>query len=125
MAQSWYIDPVTKDYVMSGGAPEVTDSLLIPAYIRLKTRQSQWMYAPNTQYGSTFYTVRKNRTTSDTTRLEKIAAVALQPLVDDGRSEQVTVETVEVVRHGVALKATVTSAETQEPEAMIIPLREG
>lgn len=125
MAQSWYIDPVTKDYVMEGGAPKVTDSLLIPAYIRLKTKRTQWMYAPNTKYGSDIYTVRKNRTTSDASRLERLSANALSPLVDDGRAAEITVETTEVVRHGVALKATVTSAETQEPETMIIPLREG
>lgn len=34
MGQNWEIDPVTKDYVMKGGAPVNTDSLTIPAYIR-------------------------------------------------------------------------------------------
>jgi len=83
--QGWNIDPKTGDYVMDGGAPEQTNSLKLPAYYRLKTKRLSWMYAPDNQYGSDYYTVAK-KTKGTNQLLENIGSRALQPLIDDGRA---------------------------------------
>lgn len=111
MAKSWEIDPKTGDYIMEGGSPKETDSLRIPAYIRLKTRRQQWLYAPDTQYGSDFHLVRKRRTTEDASAIESIAARALQPILDDGRADSITVDTTATSRHGVGLQASIVEAD--------------
>jgi phage gp46-like protein len=88
MAQSWQIDPTTKDYVMTQGSPAETDSLQIPAYMRLKVRRGGWMYAPDDKYGSDLAAAKNQKGTSrDATHIENIVAVALQPIVDDGRAK--------------------------------------
>lgn len=104
MAQNWDFDPATGDYVMKGGTPVETDSLRVPAYIRLKTKRSQWMYAPDKKYGSDFYTLVKRQTNRDTTIIENTAARALQPIADDGRAARVDIENDVVARHGVGIK---------------------
>lgn len=104
MAQNWNIDPVTGDYVLVGGAPEQTDSLTIPAYIRLKTTVGQWLYAPDTKYGSRFALIKKRPTGRDTNKVENAAAVALQPILDDGRAVSITVDTTSANRTSVGLK---------------------
>ena len=119
MPQNWNIDPQKKDYVMQGGAPQQTDSLQIPAYIRLKTNRTQWLYAPDTNYGSDLYTVQRNRTTSDPSFLEAIAAKALQPIVDDGRASQITVTTVTDFRNAVGLQTTILDAQGTPEEFLI------
>lgn len=103
MAQNWDLDPATGDYVMTGGKPVETDSLSIPAYIRMKTPRTGWMYAPDTFYGSDFHLLNRRNTTNDTSILETIAANALQPIADDGRAVSITIDTTEVARHGLAL----------------------
>lgn len=89
------IDPVTGDYVLQGGSPKQTDSLRIPAYIRLKTQRQKWLYAPDNNYGSDLYLIRRRKTNQDTGFIEATAARAIQPMVDDGRAAaiQVTAET--------------------------------
>lgn len=123
MGQNWEIDPVIKDYVMEGGSPKQTDSLKIPAYIRLKTQRSRWLYAPNRDYGSDFHTIQKNLTTSDATLLENTAVRSVRQLVDDGRASGIDIETTQVVRHGVALKLSITDAQNQGSEILLVPIR--
>lgn len=101
--QNWNMNPVTGDYVMVGGSPQETDSLAIPAYIRLKTTVNKWMYAPDTSYGSGFANIKKRPTTRDTSKIENTAAVALQPILDDGRASSITVDTTSANRTSVGL----------------------
>jgi phage gp46-like protein len=110
MAQNWDIDPKTGDYVMEGGAPKQTDSLKIAAYVRLKTPRTQWLYAPNTRYGSDFYLLQKRQTTRDASQVEAVAANALQPIADDGRARSIEVEAVVATRHGVGLETRIEEA---------------
>lgn len=114
MAKSWLIDPKTGDYVIEGGVPVQTDSLVVPAYFRLKTRRLRWLYAPDTTYGSDFHLVKKRRTTEDASFLESIAAQALQPILDDGRAESITVNTTATSRSGVGMQASIISDGGQE-----------
>lgn len=86
---SWRIDPKTGDTLMVNGSPVEDDSLIYPAYYRLKIKRSQWLYAPNTSYGSDFYTVKKRFNPNDTNPLINIANVALQPMIDDGRASEI------------------------------------
>ncbi len=103
--QSWDLDPASGDYVMDGGKPLETTSLRIPAYIRLKTSRTRWLYAPDERYGSDFYSLKKRQTTRDASQVETIAANALQPIVDDGRASEITVNANVVARHGVGMEA--------------------
>jgi phage gp46-like protein len=109
--KSWDIDPVKRDYVMSGGKPVETDSLRVPAYIRLKAQRTKWLYAPTVSWGSDFWTIKKNRTNGDTSLLELVASRALQPLADDGRASSIDVTVTAVSRHGVALQMDVIDAQ--------------
>lgn len=110
MSQSWNLDPTKGDYVMDGGAPEQTDSLTVPAYFRLKTKNGKWLYAPDNKYGSKFYTVLKRPVNNSNLTLENIAAQALQPMADDGRASQIQVDVVENQRNGTALQISITDA---------------
>lgn len=103
MAQNWMIDPVTGDYVQENGAPVETDSLMVPAYFRLKIKRDGWMYAPDANYGSIFNRIKKNPTGGDTSKIENAGAVALQPILDDGRAVSITVETTFAARNSVGL----------------------
>lgn len=88
---SWNINPVTGDYVMDAtGKPVVNSDLKTPAYFRLSVNRTSWMYAPDANYGSDFYLLRKKQTPKDATSVEAIANRALQPMIDDGRASSVT-----------------------------------
>lgn len=86
---TWQIDPSTGDYVMQNGAPVESDSLIYPAYYRLKTPRTKWLYAPDTNYGSDYWTVNKRFNPNDTNPLVNMTEVALQPMIDDGRASDV------------------------------------
>jgi phage gp46-like protein len=111
MAKSWEIDPQKRDYVLDRGAPKQTDSLRIPAYMRLKTKRNTWMYAPDDQYGSEFHLKRKRRTSGDNSEVEDLAVSAVQPIVDDGRASEIEVQSVLRTRNNVGMKINITDAE--------------
>lgn len=113
--KNWDINPITGDYVMVGGAPTQTKSLKIPAYIRLKVKRGLWLYAPDAQYGSDYHLI-KHQTNNNI--IETTGISALQPLVDDGRASNITVETTDARRGGVALKTRIVDAQG-EPEDII------
>lgn len=126
MAQHWNIDPATGDYVLVGGQPQQLTNLKIPAYYRWKTKRTKWMYAPNNKFGSDFYTLKKNISSdNDVSQIENLAARALQPLVDDGRATEITVEMKKRERHGFCLAGRITEAsgEIQEFEFDAIGVR--
>lgn len=112
--QSWDLDPKKGDYVMTNGAPNETNSLRVPAYFRLKIKRTTWMYAPNAQYGSDFYTLKKLPPNNTGQIIENVAAQALQPLADDGRAKQIEVAAQEISRNGASLSATILDASGRE-----------
>lgn len=116
MAQNWNINPDIGDYVMVGGAPEQTDSLKIASYVRLKVRRQEWLYASDDDFGSDFHLLKKNRSTSDASTVESVAARALQPIADDGRASEIEVTATVATRHNVGMEVKVTDArgETEQ-----------
>lgn len=106
---SWVIDPSSGDYVMTNGSPVESTDLKYNAYYRLKIRRQQWMYAPNSKYGCDYYKVTKNLTTKPQTALEAIASRAVQPIVDDGRAQQINVTVTGVSRSGVTVETDITT----------------
>lgn len=120
MAQNWKIDPRTGDYVLEGGKPVQSNSLQEPAYFRLKTKRTQWLYAQSVDFGSDFYLLTKRQTNRDASRIETIAANALQPIADDGRASSIEIETVLVNRNAVGLQVTIEKADGQLEE-LILP----
>lgn len=118
MAKSWNLNPVSGDYVMrSNGTPEETDSLTVPAYIRLKTGRQKWLYAPDTSYGSELHEIKKRHTSQDPSNLEAVAVRALQPLVDDGRADQIDIEAKTSYRNAAGLQINITDAQG-EPQTL-------
>jgi len=83
---SWNLNPATGDYIMVNGAPQPTESLTIPCYYRIKIPRKQWMYAPNTSYGSDLNTIKKKTGTASLKMIE----AACQPIVTDGRASSVS-----------------------------------
>lgn len=120
MAQTWAQDPKTGDYIMNNGVPVETDELTAPAYIRLKAKRTQWQYAPDVDWGSDFYLIKKHRTNQDASVIENVGARALQPMVDDGRSSQVTVTATVVTRNGVGMETKITDA-TGNVKKLVLP----
>jgi phage gp46-like protein len=120
--QHWDRDPASGDYVMTDGAPAQTDSLTIPAYIRVKSQRKKWLYAPNDRWGSDFGTVKKNRASASPGIIESIGARAVQPLVDDGRADGVTVEAVTRTRYGLGVKINILTASGQQEEITFLPI---
>lgn len=118
--QNWNKDPKTGDYIMRGGAPEQTDSLLVPVFHRLRIVRGGWLYAPNDDYGSDFASVKKRKTSQDATLIENIAARALNPIVEDGRASSISVDTVLVTRTAVGLETKVEDA-TGQVEKLVLP----
>lgn len=119
MAGNLNLDPKTGDYILENGSPQETDSLTIPAYLRLKTQRTRWLYAPNEDYGSDFYLVQKRRTDQDTTFIENIAIAALNPITQDARANRIDVETVAVARHGIGLRTVIYDARGNVEELVL------
>ena len=103
MAQNWDIDPKNGDYLLQGGSPIETDSLKVPAYYRLKISAGSWLYAPSNTFGSTFNLIKRQPTGRDANKVENAAAVALQPILDDGRAVSIAIDTVRATRGAVGL----------------------
>lgn len=117
----WEVDPKTGDYVMEGGAPKITDSLKVPAYIRLKTKRGGWLYAPDTEYGSDFHLMKKRRSSENASTIEDAAARALQPMVDDGRATEIEVETQVLTRNNVGMQVDIVDSTTERVETLVLP----
>lgn len=98
---------------MSGGAPEQTNSLKLPAYYRVKIKRGQWLYAPDSSYGSDYHTLKKRPSINSNSLLENIGANAVQPIVDDGRAKSIEVQVTENGRHATGLKCKIIDASGQ------------
>jgi len=119
---NWNIDPTTRDYVIENGAPVLTTSLTVPAFIRLRTKRTRWLYAPNKEYGSDFYLIQKNHTTQDAGGLEATAARALKPLVDDGRASQIDVNSAVSYRNAAGLEIKILDAQGNPDNLNLNPI---
>ena len=120
---SLLIDAETRDYETDDqGRPVIDKGLKTPAFVRLRTPRTRWMYAPNDRYGSDYYTVRKNLTTSDGSNLVNIGEQALAPLVEDQRAAQVDGSVVERTRHGALVKFALVDATGEAEETLIVPV---
>lgn len=108
--QSWEINPQTGDYVLESGSPKETDSLKIPAYMRLKIRRGEWLYAPNEDYGSDFHKLKRNQVQNGPTFIESVGAKALQPIADDGRASEIDLTGKIVARNNADLEVAITDA---------------
>jgi phage gp46-like protein len=91
------------------------------AYVRLKTKRGQWMYAPDSSYGSDYYLQKKRRTDQDQTFIENVGARALTPIVNDGRASEIEVDAVSASRTGVGLSVKITDARTQIVQEIKLP----
>lgn len=121
--KSWNLNPANGDYVLDAlGSPEQTDSLLIPAYIRLKAPRTRWLYAPDTEWGSDFYTVRKRHSALDGSLCEQIGSRALKPLIDDGRASKVTLTATVQTRTGIGLETKIADAGGNVSSATFKPI---
>lgn len=91
--QTWEQDPENLgDYKLdSAGKPVQTNSLRMPAYVRMKAKRLQWLYAPDTNYGSDFHLIRKRQSNLDISAVENTGIKAIQPIVDDGRAADAAV----------------------------------
>ncbi len=119
---SWIIDPNTGDYVMSGGAPTESEALIYPAFYRLKVRRTQWMYAPDSSYGSDFYTLKKRFTALAVNPTIGIAEKALEPLVEEGlASEVIVTQLPSSGRNDIQMDINLVDAQGEE-ESLLLPM---
>lgn len=116
------MDPKTGDYIVENGKPVIDSGLTTAAFIRLKTHRTQWLYAPDNQYGSDFYLVKKRHTNSDAKLLETIANRALQPIIDDGRAADVTNNTDFLSDSASQMKTTIIDAEGNNESLTVKPI---
>ena len=118
---SWRIDPKTGDYLQVNGAPVDDPSLIYPAFYRLKIKRTQWLYAPDTKYGSYLYTIKKRFNPNDVNPVANIARVALQPIIDDGRASDASVTYLSPLGlNDIQLSAVITDAQGQ-PQTLNLP----
>lgn len=112
---SWVINPKTGDYVMTNGSPTDDDSLIYPAYYRVKIDRTRWMYAPETSYGSDFWTVKKRFGPNDVNSGVNIAERALQPMIDDGRASDIAIDFLTPRgRNDIELQVNITDAKGEQ-----------
>lgn len=121
--ESWKIDPRTGDYVMENGVPVPETSLRNPGFYRLKVKRTQWLYAPDSKYGSDYWTVKKRFNVIEANPLADIGEKALQPLVDDGRAQSVTVTPrASAGRNDAQLDATIVDANGEVENLNLPPV---
>lgn len=109
MAQTWVLNEIG-DYVNDGGSPEQSNSLRTPAFIRMKTPQGAWMYAPDAAYGSKLNRLRVRQSNVDVAAVENAALEALQPMLDDGRASSVVIDFDASARSGIGVKTKIVQA---------------
>ncbi len=86
-------------------------------------KRKLWLYAPDDKYGSDLYLIKKRRTdTSGNSLVENTAARALQPIIDDGRASEISVDTTQASRNGVGLDIELIDAEGSSEQFVLDPI---
>ena len=120
--QNLKLDPNTGDYVIVDGRPVEDNTLSTPAYIRLKSKRTQWLFAPDQTYGSDFYLFHRRHLVQDDQAMLATAGAALQPLIDSGRAKTVNVVEDASARSNYQLTATITQANQQTTPLTFSPI---
>ena len=115
-------NPATGDYELSGGKPVTDTTLLTPSYIRLKANRQRWLYAPDTDWGSDYYLLRKQLTTQPATREIRTGEKALEPLINQDRASETIIEVVERQRGATLLKIQVKDSQGESEDPVLIPI---
>lgn len=118
------INPHSKDYEVdqNTGKPIEDTGLRTPAFFRLRIPRQRWLYAPDNQYGSDFFDLKKNITSSFGSRLVDVAARALQQFLDESRATDVEIEIVERSRHGAGLNIRILENPQTDEDIFFIPI---
>jgi phage gp46-like protein len=117
-------DQTTGDYIEDAqGRPQMTTSLGPAVRARLRAHRTQWLHAPDDQWGSDFYRYRKRRSVDFSDSLgESIAQKALEPLEKDGRIDNLEVVTQFTQRGGVAFAASFLDRQKQQGDSVTTPI---
>ena len=118
------INPETKDYEIVDGKPVVDKSIKQPAYIRLVAKRNTWLYAPDDKWGSDFHLLKKTKTTEAATREINTAEKALEPLLDDNRASDITIEVTGRLRGATQLSTKIVEQLGEQEESLLIPVGE-
>lgn len=121
------INPITKDYVIDQetGKPKEDVGLKTPAFFRLRIPRERWLYSPNNQYGSDFFRISKNITSSAGSRLIDVANRALQHFIEENRATDIEVSLVERSRHGAGLQIRILENPQTTEDIFFIPIGVG
>lgn len=123
MSETWLLNPESGDYVVDDqGKPVIDNSLKVPAYIRLRAPRTQWMYAPDVNYGSDFYQGKLKHNPESRKTVELIAQRALQALMTDGRARQIIVDTVTQSRFSLGFRTVILDIQGQRDDFSITPI---
>lgn len=116
-------DMTSGDYAVGDDGKPLLDTSLAPALrCRLRCHRKKWLYAPDANFGSDFFTYNRRKSTTFSDALaENIANKAIQPMVQDGRADNVTVLTESAQRGGVALSITLTDKQLNQPVTVTLP----
>lgn len=120
--ESWVINPATKDIQVANGVPVKSKSLNTPVYVRYMAHRTQWLYAPNPQWGSDFFLAKEKQISSSPTALTAIGKRALQPILDDGRATEVDVSIAQRNRSATVLATQVTDSTGEVQQPSLVPI---
>ncbi len=117
-------DMATGDYKMdAAGKPILTESLAPACRARVRGHRTKWMHAPDSEWGSDMYTYLKRKSVDFKDGLgESIVSRALQPLQDDGRIDNLEVQTTAAQRGGVAFGVKFLDRQKREELPVTIPV---
>lgn len=88
--KDFQIDPIKKDYTVTGGQYALTDSLRNNIYLSLSIRKGSWAFAPG--FGSKLHLLEREKALNRTTiKATEYCKEALQWIIDKGRAEKIEV----------------------------------
>lgn len=117
-------DMKTGDYVVGTDGKPTLDTSLAPAIrCRLRCHRKKWLHSPDALYGSDFFTYNRRKSVTFSDALgENIASKAIQPMVNDGRADNLVIATQSTNRGGVALAITLTDKQQNQPLTVSVPV---
>lgn len=117
-------DQATGDYIEDdSGRPQMTSNLGPAVRTLLRTHRKQWLYAPDSEYGSDFHLYKKRKSVDFTDGIgESIAGKALDRLGKDGRADNIEVATSLTQRGGVAFAITLLDRKKRDEYTVTTPI---